>query len=201
MTQDPVNETVSGGWTARQGSATALLGGLLVFLGVIFLLIQLLHVDLWQSGWPFFIIVPGVAVYALALVLRARVGELLAIIGSIMTVNGLLLLYQNSTGHWSSWAYAWALVFPTSIGVGQFVYGYLTGIRRLVVLGIRVAAAGAAVFVLGAFFFEGAINISGRDFGPLGRLLFPALLIAAGAVLLFRARREAARNTNDLPPY
>jgi hypothetical protein len=190
----PTETTPSSAWVARQGSASALLGGLLVVLGVVFLLVQTLHVDFWEVGWPFFIIVPGITVYALALVMRGRTGELLAVIGSIMTVNGLLLLYQNSTDHWATWAYAWALVFPTSIGVGQLLYGWLTESHRLIVSGTRMTLAGLAIFVLGAFFFEGIINISGGDFGGrfwnLGRFVFPAVLIAAGGLLLYRAYRR-----------
>ena len=40
------------------------------------------------------------------------ISEGLAIAGSIVTVSGLILLIQDATAHYESWAYAWALVFP-----------------------------------------------------------------------------------------
>ena len=48
-----------------------------------------------------------------------------AIAGSIVTTVGSVLLYQQTTGHWESWAYAWALVGPGAAGLGMLVYGLL----------------------------------------------------------------------------
>ena len=44
-------------------------------------------------------------------------------VGSAVTMVGTILLFQNTFDYFQSWAYAWALVFPTSVGVGQLIYG------------------------------------------------------------------------------
>src|SRR3989440_4888262 len=103
------------------------LGGLLVLIGAVLLAGQFVRVDVGHYGWPFFVIAPGVLLLLIALTSPGVVGEGLAIAGSIITVTGLILLYQNSTDHFESWAYAWALVFPGAIGLGMSLYGLRAG--------------------------------------------------------------------------
>src|SRR5438105_2944071 len=88
------------------------IGGLLILIGAILLAGQFVRIDVGHDGWPFFVIAPGVVILFLALTARGVVSEGLAVLGSIITVSGLILLYQNATDHFESWAYAWALVFP-----------------------------------------------------------------------------------------
>ena len=47
--------------------------------------------------------------------------------GTVATTVGLVLLYQNNTGHWESWAYAWALVGPAASGLGLALWGAAHG--------------------------------------------------------------------------
>ncbi len=176
-------------------STSTILGALLVLLGLVWLAAQFLNVDVGRFGWPFFVIIPGIVVIALALVTPDRGGLGLAILGSILTVNGVLLLYQNSTNHWESWAYAWALVFPGSIGLGQILFGASTGRRDLVRTGTRVLTAGLTLFLVGAVFFEGVIGISGRQFGRVTGVTFAAILIGFGVILLL-ANLVSARRTS-----
>ncbi len=96
---------------------------------------------------------------------------------------GLLLLYQHTTDHWESWAYAWALVIPTSIGLGHMIYGALKGRRPLVTTGVRLATLGIGLFLAGAVFFEAVIGISGVRWSGIG---WPLVLIGVGLVLLLR---------------
>ena len=159
-------------------------GGLLIVLGALLLVGQLLGIRPGRFLWPFFVIVPGVVVFAIALTAEPQAGEVLAIVGGIVTMVGALLLYQNTTGHWTSWAYAWALVGPTAAGLAQMIYGSLKGPDTLVATGRHVATIGIAIFLVGAVFFELVIGISG--FG-LGRFGWPVLLIGAGAFFLLRA--------------
>lgn len=42
---------------------------------------------------------------------------------------GGLLLWQNATGEWQSWAYAWTLI-PGFVGVGTLLSGLLGGTLR-----------------------------------------------------------------------
>ena len=159
-----------------------LLGGALIVLGILFLLGQLFDFSLGYYLWPFYIIVPGVLLFALALKEQGSASEHpLMVIGSIVTMVGLILFYQNSSGHWESWAYAWALVGPTSIGLGQMLYGKLKGREELVQSGTHLATVGGVIFLAGLVFFELIIGL-----GNVGGIGWPAVLIILGVVLLLR---------------
>src|SRR5438874_12280808 len=56
---------------------STMLGGLLVLIGVILLVGQFVHLDLGRYGWPFFIIVPGVALLVFVLAVRRAPGSTL----------------------------------------------------------------------------------------------------------------------------
>lgn len=166
----------------RQRPSTAL-GGLLILIGVVLLLGQLFHFDLGHYGWPLWIIVPGVLLMILAVTSRGFFGEGLAIAGSITTMTGLILLVQNSTDHFNSWAYAWALIVPGSIGIGMILYGLTAGRAGNVRAGMRLLAVGAALFLLGAAFFEGVIW-GGIEFGGSSGAAVGVLIIVFGVVLV-----------------
>lgn len=172
----------------RPVNANMMLGAVLVALGILFFVGQVVDVNLGRFAWPYFIIVPGVLLFALALGVGSSAGEPLAVLGSIVTMVGALLLYQSLTGHWASWAYAWALVAPTSIGLGQVIYGTLRGQSHVVATGTRLATIGLAIFLVGAVFFELVIGIGG--FG-LGRNGWPVLLIGLGLLVLLADLRSA----------
>jgi len=159
------------------------LGGLLILLGVVFLVGELLDIRIGQFLWPFFVIGPGVLLFLLSLTVDDSAGQGLASVGGIVTMVGLLLFYQNLFGHWESWAYAWALVAPTSVGLGLLGYGWLKNKPDARKSGGDMVKIGLSIFVVAGFFFELVIGISG--FG-LGRLGWPLLLIALGLFLLAR---------------
>jgi hypothetical protein len=166
----------------RPANANLVVGAVLIVVGAVLILGQVLGLNLGQYMWPFFIIVPGV----LMLLLAFRTGnaaEGLSIAGSIVTMVGLLLLYQNTTNHWESWAYAWALVAPTSVGLGQILFGTIKGRSGAVDTGKRLVTIGCAIFLVGAIFFELVIGISGHG---LGRIAFPIIVIGVGIFLLLR---------------
>ena len=165
-------------------------GGLLLLLGLLFLLGQLLHVDLGRVGWPFFVIVPGLVLLGLGLAVGGLSGEALAMAGGSVTAAGLLLLVQNATGRFETWAYAWALVLLVGSGAGRWLLGLARGDRELVATGGRLALVGLAALAVGAVFFEVMIGIGGRRYGTVNRYALPGLLIVAGIALL--ARRALA---------
>ena len=162
-------------------SGSLILGGSLVALGILFLLGQFLRVDIAGFLWPLIVLGGGLTVLVVALRDDTTTGEGLAIFGSILSAVGLILLYQNVTGHWATWAYAWALVAPTSVGLGKVLYGALKNRPELVQTGARVAATGIGMFLIGLIFFELIIGISGFGLGPLG---WPLALIGLGVLLL-----------------
>jgi len=168
----------------RSRSPSMLLGGMLVLIGAIWLVGQFVRIDIGHYGWPFFVIAPGVVILFVALTARGAVGEGLAILGSIITVTGLILLYQNATNHFESWAYAWALIFPGAVGAGMILYGLTAGRPGNARVGARLVGIGVVLFLLGVAFFEGIIGIGGYQFGRAAGVAVGALIIAMGALLL-----------------
>jgi hypothetical protein len=180
----------------RRASGSLILGLLLVLVGAAYLVGQYLprpffQVDLGHYGWPLFVIVPGLALLAVGVTNRAVSG--LCIPGAIVTMTGVVLAIQNTFDLFATWAYAWALVAPGGVGLGMFIQALATGQPRLRAAGLRTMGIGAAFFLVGAAFFEGVIHISGREFGFVGQLLLPLLLIAVGGWLLLRRALPAGR--------
>ena len=158
------------------------LGGLLVLIGAILLAGQ--FVDIGHYGWPFFVIAPGILILFVALSARGAVSEGLAIFGSIVTVSGLILLVQDATDHYESWAYAWTLIFPGAIGLGMILYGLTARRPGNVRSGMRLVGIALVLFLLGAAFFEGIVGISGYQFDHTAGVVLGALVIALGALML-----------------
>ncbi len=161
------------------------LGVLLILVGLAFLVGQFLDINLGRLAWPLFIIVPGVAAYMAALAMPEDPGKGLSAVGSIITMVGLVLLYQNTFDHFESWAYAWALVAPTSLGLGWIGYGLIRGNRETLDEGLRVAGVGLVIFLVAASFFELVIGISGFRLA-WAEDLWPILLIVLGLILMVR---------------
>jgi hypothetical protein len=159
------------------------LGGLLILLGIAFLLGEFFDIRVGRFIWPFFILGPGILLFLIALTLEGDNGQALAAVGGLVTMVGLILLYQNVTGHYTSWSYAWALIAPTSIGLGLFGYGWLKNNPDLRKRGWNVAKVGLGIFVAAAIFFEFIIGVSGLG---LGGFSWPLLLIGLGLFLFIR---------------
>jgi hypothetical protein len=162
----------------RPNTGGIVAGAILIVLGILFLAGQFIHASLWTWLWPFAIIGAGV-VLLVAAPLGGRSTAGLVIPGCIITGIGLLLLYQNVSGNWESWAYAWAII-PFSAGIGIFLMGALNQNARQQRAGLRQAAVSAMLFVIFGAFFE--LLIFGRR--GLSGIVFPALLIALGLYLL-----------------
>ena len=160
------------------------LGGLLVLLGAILLAGQFVRVDIGHYGWPFFIIAPGILILFVALTARGAVSEGLAIFGSIVTVAGLILLVQDATDHYESWAYAWTLIVPGAIGLGMMLYGLTARRPGNVRSGTRLVGISLVLFLLGAAFFEGIVGIGGYQLDHTAGVILGALIIALGALML-----------------
>lgn len=167
-----------------RGGANLILGAVLIGLGLLFLVVQIPGVRLGYYLWPFFVIVPGLAFFV-GMVLGGRGAGGLAVPGSIVTTVGLILLYQNYTNHWESWAYAWALI-TVAAGVGVMINGTWSYRPALVVQGRRVATVGLALFLVFGAFFEVLIF---RGLIGYAQWVWPVLLIGLGLFLLLRRGR------------
>ena len=153
-------------------------GTLLIMLGLTLLINPITGINPWAVIWPFCILVPGV-LFFLAMLGGGRTTAPLAIPGSIITTVGLILFYQNTFGYFQSWAYAWALVVPTSIGIGLLLMGWLREQARVRVVGAYFTAIGLGLFVFLAALFEVGVFRSSLAV----RIGWPLLLIAAGLAL------------------
>ncbi len=166
-----------------------IVGVLLIGVGLIFLAVQnfglVLPFDLGSVGWPLYVIAPGFVLLVIGLFLPATPGLGLTIAGGIVTTVGLLLAYQSSTDHFSSWAYAWALVAPGSVGAAMVLWGTVRLHGDTIRGGLAALATGLVIFLVGFAFFEGVLNL-GRDRGlaPLGRQALPIALIVAGVLVI-----------------
>jgi hypothetical protein len=175
------------------------IGGALIAIGLLLLLGQIFNLEFIRLNfgdipWPLYQIVPGLILIAGGLVLGHK-GLVLTILGTLAVVSGVILWYQTSTGAFQTWAYAWALVFPASVGLAMAIQGALTSEHALIGRGVNLMVIGLALFGIGFAFFEYVINLSGFSGGTLGRFVGPVLLIALGVYSLLRQRRGRQLNS------
>jgi hypothetical protein len=171
---------------SRRLGGLTVLGALLVILGIGAYLARQAGIDAIQTvtdaGWPLFVIVPGVALLVASFFQRRPQGLGLAIPGAIVTSVGVLLFYQQATGHWESWAYAWALVGPGAAGLAMIGYGLVVRDPQVIRPGLALSVISAVVFITGYWYFE-TIFDTGRVPVDLGAS-WPLALIALGAIAL-----------------
>jgi hypothetical protein len=164
-----------------------LLGAGLLFMGLLLIAGRFLHIPFGSFLWPFIFIVPGAIVFLSAISSDRSSGEGLSILGGILTSLGVVFLMQSITGLWASWAYIWALVAPTSVGLSQMVYGNLKGRDSIADSGWKLTKIGLSIFAIGFLFFEVVLGISGFGLGRFGLPVFPMILILIGAIVLVRS--------------
>ena len=167
--------------TDRQAPPGAVIGALLIVLGLAFLANQWLNTQ-GVNGWPLFVMVPGGMLLILGLILP-NTGMIIG--GSVVTSIGLLLAWQSATGRWETWAYAWALIGPTASGVGTVIGGLRTGNRQMVNSGLWLTLIGLALFGGFYLFFEQIIGLSGQP-APLPDWVVPVFFVGIGVLILLR---------------
>jgi hypothetical protein len=158
---------------------SGLVGGIiLVLLGAWLLAVQfipgldnLINID---YSWPWIVIGIGVLLFILGLV----IGEPgMAVPACIVGGIGCILYYQNTTGNWESWAYAWTLI-PGFVGIGSIIAGLLGENRQKSISdGLNLLVISAVLFVIFGSFL-GGLNLLG-DY-------WPVLLILLGVWILLR---------------
>lgn len=121
-------------------------------------------------------IVIGAGVLLLLLGAITRDANLMVPACIVATIGGILLA-NEATGNYSSWAYAWALI-PGGAGVGEVLAGLLNSERSRITRGLNTIATSLLLFVIFASFFGGLTWL-----GPY----WPVLVIVAGLWLLVRA--------------
>ncbi len=171
----------------RHERGALLLGGGLLFLGVLLLAGRLLSIPLGGYLWPFIFIVPGALLFWTSLSTDSSSAEGVSILGGILFTLGAVFLAQSITGLWASWAYAWALVAPTSIGISQMVFGAQKGRDSIYLSGKRLTELGLWMFLAGFVFFELVVGVSGFGLSRFGLPVIPMVLIFAGLFILVRS--------------
>jgi hypothetical protein len=158
---------------------TGLVGGtILILLGLWFLVMQMIpqlqEIMNIDFSWPLFVIAAG----AVLLILGLLIGEpSTAVPACIVGGIGVLLYYQNATGNWSSWAYAWTLI-PGFAGIGAILAGALgDNPKRSIRDGLNLMVISAVMFLIFGSFL-GGLNL----LGPY----WPVLLILLGLWFLIQ---------------
>ncbi len=102
-------------------------GVVLVLVGVWFLLgtyfPELADLIPVEFDWPVLIIGIGLIFFVSSALVKAPG---LAVPGAILAGIGSILYYQNQTGDWDSWAYAWTLI-PGFVGLGILISNFFEG--------------------------------------------------------------------------
>jgi hypothetical protein len=163
------------------------LGALLFVAGGAALVAQAVNWELPEDGWPWVIIVPGIALLVAGLLLRGDGGTALTVAGCVVSTVGGILLYQNTTDNWESWAFAWALVGPTAPGVGLLLSGLVQGRRNLVDVGARLALLGVTLFAVFYVFMVWVIGVGSEQPRDIAPWALPLVLVGLGAVVVGRA--------------
>jgi hypothetical protein len=169
---------------ARSGGSSMALGIVLVVVGLFALGIVVFGIDLTQYGWPLFVIIPGLTLLVVGFV-GGGVGA--SVPGGIVTMLGLVLAYQSSSGDWASWAFTWALVAPGGVGLGLYLQALRDRDPVMLKRGRTLIFIAALIFMIGFVFFESILGISGTDYGIFGKAALPGLLIVIGLILLVRS--------------
>ncbi|RPJ44520.1 MAG: hypothetical protein EHM21_10175 [Chloroflexi bacterium] len=157
------------------------IGVALVGLGTLFILGQVLSVNIMGLLWPFIIIGVGAAFF-IGMVAGGRSMGALAVPGSVITTIGLILFFQNLFGLWSTWSYAWALII-CGAGVGLMIFGNWSQVPEVRKAGKIVTGIGLVLFFVFGFFFQlGSLMFGGRS---LGGIFWAVALILVGLYVLF----------------
>jgi hypothetical protein len=127
-----------------------------------------------EWSWPLIVVAVGVGLFVMGLIVGAPG---MATPACIVAGIGGILYWQNLTGAWFSWTYAWALI-PGFVGIGMILAALLgEG-------GWSQAGKGAEMILVSLVLFL----IFGSLFGGITGLgpYWPALLILVGGVQLVR---------------
>jgi hypothetical protein len=153
---------------------TNLLGGIvLILVGGILLAVQLfpslgLTINITFS-WPLILVGVGIFLFLLGLLVNEPG---MAVPACILAGIGGILYWQNATGDWASWAYAWALI-PGFVGVGLFGGNFRRSLRD----------GGTLILISLILFAIFSSLLGGKSY--LG-VYWPVLIILLGLWLLIR---------------
>ena len=169
--------------TEKRNVGAVVVGVILISLGALSLLERLFKgTSFWGWVWPIMIMGFG-ALFFVGMFIFGKSFSWMAIPGSIVTTNGIMLFLQNLTGRWETWSYSWTIIL-ISVGLGIFIMGAWEGNLSRKKAGRKVMEIGLIMFVIfGAFFeiiFSFGVSEGWRTF------MFPIALLILGSYLVFK---------------
>ncbi len=165
----------------RKNLGALIAGSILIVFGLLALLGQLFSgFNFWNYLWPLIIVALG-GLFFVGMFAGGKSVAGLAIPGSILAGLGLMMLFQNLTNHWESWAYSWTVIL-ISVGLGIFIMGVYADIESRRRAGLNVMKVGLILFIIFGGFFE--MLFSAFRLNGAGAYVFPGLLILLGVYLI-----------------
>jgi hypothetical protein len=179
--------------TNQNSKIGALVAGIvLISFGVLALFGQLFqNFHFWAYVWPLALMGCG-ALFFVGMLVGGKSMAGLAIPGSIISVLGLMQLFQTVTGYWSIWSYSWTLTLA-SVGLGIFIMGVYQEDEHRRQSGLKVMKIAAVLFIIFGTFFEIILSPFGL---ANGRYIFPLLLIGLGVYIVV-SRLFGSRKSSD----
>lgn len=183
--------------TNRSNTGALVGGAVLIAFGLLALAGQVFRSVDWGFLWPFIVIAIG-AIFFVAMFAGGKQTAGFAVPGSIVGGIGLVLLFQNITGHWESMSYFWTFII-IFVGLGIYIMGWYGGDAGQKKSGVGVMKVGVILFIIFGTFFE-------MIFSSFSNLLFPILLILLGAYLilsrsgLFGRKKDDGSSVDSIPP-
>lgn len=159
-------------------------GALLITIGALLLAGQLFDFLNWGSFWPLINVGIGL-LFFVGMFLGGKATGPLAIPGAIFITVGLVLFFQNFTGAWETWSYAWGLIVA-AVGIGLYIYGVWSDQPGSKEAGWAVIRTGLTLFLVFGLIFELVFSIFHISSRPV-TLFFPLALVLVG-ILLFVLR-------------
>lgn len=167
----------------KRNYGALVVGAVLICMGALALFERLFEgTKFWGMLWPFIIIGFG-ALFFVGMFLLGKSFAWMAIPGSIIVANGLMLFLQNLTGHWETWSYSWTVIIM-SIGAGIYIMGAWQGDASRRRAGVKLFEVGAVLFVIFGAFFEIIFSLGAPD--GLREYVFPVALLLLGTYLVVK---------------
>jgi len=183
----------------KRNYGALVVGVVLICMGALTLFERLFSgAKFWGFVWPLIIIAFG-AMFFVVMFLTEKSFAWLAIPGSIIVTNGLMLFLQNMTGRWETWSYSWTVILM-SVGVGIFLMGAWQGDESRRRSGIKVFEVGVILFIIFGAFFEILFSLGAPS--TLREYIFPIALILLGTYLVVKrsVKKTSISNTSISEP-
>jgi len=181
--------------TNRSNTGAFVGGAILIAFGLLSLTGQLFRTLNWDFFWPFSIIIFGAFFFA-AMFAGGKSSAPFAIPGSIVSGVGLVMLFQSLTHHWEMMTYFWTLII-LFVGTGIYLMGWRAEDAKQKETGSKVMKIGFILFIIFGMFFE-------MVFSNFNNILFPVLLIVAGAYLVLSRSgllgSKKSESSDSIPP-